>query len=128
MIRTGLALMIVSLLVFPVLAWEDPKAPVNVVGKYDCKGTDHSGGVYTGTVTIKKNGDAYDVRWVVGAAQYVGVGVLTDKTLSVAWLNQQQAGVMAYVVQKDGTLQGTWASLGDPKGRVHREVLSPKTT
>ena len=67
-------------------AAKDDKAP-SVVGKYDCAGEDVSGAEYRATVTIKKNGDAYAVEWDLGDGQtYVGVGVLTERTLAVAWL------------------------------------------
>lgn len=107
----------------------DPDKAPNVVGKYDCAGEDVSGAKYTGTVTVKKTGDAYAVEWELADGQtYVGVGVLTGRTLSVSWLNRRLVGVMAYTVGKDGTLSGTWSVLGDPKGRVATEKLTKKLT
>jgi hypothetical protein len=108
---------------------DDKEKPPNVVGKYDCAGEDVSGAAYTATVTIKKTGDAYTVEWELADGQkYVGVGVLTGRTLAVSWLNQRLIGVMAYTVEKDGSLTGTWSVLGDPKGRVSKEKLTKKVT
>jgi hypothetical protein len=106
----------------------DDKAP-SVAGKYDCAGEDTDGTAYTATVTIKKKGDAYAVEWELADGQkFVGVGVLTGRTLAVSWVNQRMIGVMAYTVEKDGSLNGTWSALGDPKGRVAKEKLTKKVT
>jgi hypothetical protein len=123
------------LVVTPFLAADDKPAakddkakPPSVVGKFDVEGEDVSGAAYTGAVTIKKTGDAYAVEWTVGEDTFIGVGVLTDRTLSVAWANRRQVGVMVYTVEKGGTLLGKWSILGDPKGRVMKEKLTRKVT
>jgi hypothetical protein len=118
--------------VLPTLAGSadtsDEKAP-RIVGKYDCTGTDLSGLKYTASVTIKKNGDAYLLEWESPDGQaFVGVGIVSDDKLAVSWLNQRVIGVMLYTIQKDGTLSGTWSVLGDRRGRVATEILTPKLT
>jgi hypothetical protein len=110
----------VFLLAAPAVS-ADPKP--EIAGKYDCKGKDADGGDYKGTVEIKKDKDTYVVTWDLGNfGRFVGVGIRTDKILSVSWLSGVNAGVMVYQI-KDRKLEGRWAQLG-AKGTIQKETLT----
>lgn len=71
-------------------------------------------GPYKGTLTIAPRGDVYDVHWVVGAAQYLGVGVVVNDTLAVTYsgaADRSWSGVIAYRQRADGALEGRWTLL-----------------
>lgn len=119
------ALLAVALLAASAAA-DDPKdSPPRIAGTYDAAGTGAGGKRYTATVKIEKQGDVYAVEYVVSEREkYAGIGLLTGRVLSVAWLNQRAVGVLVYTVEKDGTLSGRWTQLGDPQGQVFREKLA----
>ena len=120
--------LLLLLLVLPLGRADDkPAKKPNPVGKYDAEGTNPNGTTYTASVAIKAVGETFRVEWDLGrGVAYVGVGILTDATLSVGWVANGTAGAMVYVIEKDGTLSGKWAILGDDKGRVQKETLTKK--
>jgi len=89
-------------------------APVNLGGRYNVVGTNPGGSEYRGTLTITPHGGVYQFRWNTGA-QYDGVGVRNGKMIAVAFVNgnyDSGCGVVDYVVEPDGTLQGKWGYWG----------------
>jgi hypothetical protein len=107
--RTSLAL-IVALLLLPALA------AAGIEGVYDCSGAGPDGGQYKGTVSIVKNGAAYNVTWNLGAEVYIGVGLLEGDHLAVGYSEARRgsSGVVVYKV-KGETLDGLWAMQGAEK-------------
>ena len=84
-------------------------------GTYAVTGTNPGAGPYKGTLTIAPRGDVYDVHWIVGAAQYLGVGVVVNDTLAVTYsgaADRSWSGVIAYRQRADGALEGRWTLLG----------------
>ncbi len=57
-------------------------------------------------------GDAYRVVWRVDNQPYEGTGLLRDGKLAVVFRTGQQAGIAFYDVRENGTLIGTWTTLG----------------
>jgi hypothetical protein len=93
------------------------------VGRFTITGVNPDGeGRYTGSLTIKKNVEVYDVSWTIGSGQTMsGVGVVVDGKLSVGyWADDRSwTGVVVYRARPDGSLSGVWAGLGE--GRTGTE-------
>lgn len=83
-------------------------------GSYTATGTMPApgGSSYSGTVTVVRKGDVYEVTWDVGA-KYVGTGVRVGDVLSVGYTDEKRSwfGIVAYRIEKGGVLTGTWCSL-----------------
>lgn len=86
----------------------------DISGKYSVSGSNPSGTTYKGTLEVIKRGDVYQFRWNAGA-QSDGVGVANNNIVAVAFAsgaNGKGCGVIDYVIQSDGTLDGKWGSWG----------------
>lgn len=84
-------------------------------GTYTVTGTNPTAGAYTGTLMIVPRGEIYDVQWWIGNQRYVGVGVVVNNTLSVAYsgaADRSWMGIAAYRQRADGSLDGRWAVMG----------------
>jgi hypothetical protein len=98
-------------------------AEPDITGKYNCEGTNPDGKTYKGTVQIVKKGDAYYLKWAIGAGDnYAGVGILEGNVLAVSYYGGI-SGVVVYRVEKGGKLVGKW-SIADGKGKVYTETLT----
>ena len=85
-------------------------------GRYAGAGTNPDGSTYKCEVEIKKNGQVYPVSWYFdGKLGYEGTGVMKNGTLVVGYANDAGYGVVAYTVNADGTLDGTWTGKGATK-------------
>lgn len=93
-----------------------PAAPTDLAGDYNVTGTNaNAGGTYKGTLSIVKQGDAYQFTWVSGDATYFGVGVQTDTTVSVSYTEEKDGkgcGVQLYKIGPNGSLNGKSAYWG----------------
>ncbi len=72
-----------------------------------------AGSAYQGDVIIKQQGENYSVTWRIGARQnQVGIGILYNSTLSVAYLDTTNNawGVATYRIVGDGELDGRWTT------------------
>jgi hypothetical protein len=94
-----------------------PPVKGDITGTYIGKGENPGGaGSYDCTVEISKSGEGYLVAWYFdGKLGYEGTGILKDDTLAVGFANPNGYGVVAYTVNPDGSLDGTWAGAGDFK-------------
>ena len=89
-------------------------ATANIAGKYNITGTNPDGAPYKGTLDVLAHGDVYQFRWNAGS-QYDGVGVINGEVVAVSYTtgeNGQGCGVIDYVIQSDGTLDGKWGYWG----------------
>jgi hypothetical protein len=95
----------------------DKPADKSIAGNYTVSGTNLDGTPHTGTLKITRNGEAYHLNWQIDdTANYVGVGLLEDKTLSVGWgAVADLCRVTAYRVKRDSTLTGRWSAVGKDK-------------
>ncbi|MBI2391926.1 MAG: hypothetical protein HYV09_20210 [Deltaproteobacteria bacterium] len=82
------------------------------------------GGGYTGTVSILRTGEPYQLTWSIpGSSGFSGVGVDMGSVLAVGWSPSGGSfGVVAYRVQ-GGQLDGVWAMQGQ-SGALGVERLS----
>ena len=103
-----------------------PPVTGDITGTYEGGGNNPGGaGSYDCTVEITKSGEGYKVVWYFdGQPGYEGTGILKDNTLAVGFANPNGYGVVAYTVNPDGSLDGTWAGAGDVK--TGTETLNKK--
>jgi len=104
--------------------------PVLKTGIYKLEGYNSSlasNPSYEGEVEISKNGERYELVWIIGQQDQRGVGLLENNILSVGYTDItggdiQDTGVVSYRVVNPGKLEGKWNSvLGTGTGR---EVLT----
>ncbi|MEA3210671.1 MAG: hypothetical protein QOE70_3728 [Chthoniobacter sp.] len=93
--------------------------PEDLSGQYQC-----DGGSYTGTVTIRKNGDAYEIRWQFPVGSHLGIGLREGDVLASTYSGGGGvAGVVVYRIAKD-KLVGKYTHPTEA-GRVLVETLTP---
>ncbi|MDZ4205943.1 MAG: hypothetical protein U1C12_01890, partial [Patescibacteria group bacterium] len=86
---------------------------------------------YEGEIEISKNGERYELAWIIGQQDQRGVGLLEGNILSVGYTDItggdiQDVGVVSYRVVNPGKLEGKWNSVsGTGTGR---EVLTWKSS
>ena len=99
----------------------------SLVGTYDCRGNDGTED-YLATVTITLRKETYYVTWdKEGQTGYWGIGRMEGGQLIVAYGNPKSLGLAMY--RRDGArLIGRWVDLGDEKGEVPPETLTPAGT
>ncbi len=101
------------------------EAGAAVEGNYTGAGTNPGGGSYKCDVTVAKAGTVYKVTWYFGGKPgYEGMGVVRGNTFVVGFANSSGYGVVAYTVNADGSLDGTWTGKGATK--VGMETLKKK--
>src|SRR5688572_11706648 len=81
-------------------------------GKYLAEGVGNAGRKYKAMVEIIREGDVYQVIWVLGPREfYMGVGLVEEERLSVGWSTAGTPGVVVY--QSEGeNLVGRWTAPG----------------
>jgi len=99
------------------------QGPAGLNGSYDITtGENPNGTAYTGRVEIRPKGDTYILQWFTPSASAVGIGVLVNGVLAVAYGQEPGFGIVAYQQQGDH-LQGLWS--GAP-GQTGSEDLTPQ--
>ncbi len=84
---------------------------------------------YTGTIEIKRTGNTFVFYWPIAKPPSIGVGVLLDDMLVVAYSSNPEKlpGVVAYQATDADTLDGIWAGLGVKKtGNGSYNIVAPK--
>jgi Caspase domain len=74
-------------------------------GRYNVSGRNPNGRPYTGTVSISRRGERFELEWRVGSTSYRGNGTLENDLLTVDWGDAQP---LVYALGEDGTLRGLW--------------------
>lgn len=80
---------------------------------------------YTGNLTIKAIGKAYDVDWVTSAGSYGGIGLLADGKLFIGYgVGGGDYGIVVYKANAAGkSFDGVWTT-GKMNGATGTEVLA----
>lgn len=95
-------------------------------GGYAVAGQTPDGTNYTGTLQMESAGaNTWRVVWSVAGDTARGLGLLIPEgpLLVVGYVAGREIGVVAYAVQPDGRLLGTWTQ--GTGGGVGSEVLTP---
>jgi hypothetical protein len=75
-------------------------------GRYTVSGRNPNGSSYTGTVSISRRGERFELEWRVGSTSYRGTGTLENNLLTVDWGDAQP---LVYALGDDGSLRGLWS-------------------
>jgi hypothetical protein len=127
MFRKALARSGVTFALFLLASAPLQAAGMDLSGKYAVSGVNPQGDEYRGAAEIEKVGDIYRITWLIGKEEHHGVGLVQGDVLSVAWVivaGGSDAGVVAYKIKKNGTLDGKWINDYE-KGGVLPETLTP---
>lgn len=97
----------------------------DISGTYRVHGVNPgNGNTYQGEAVLQKRGETYVVGWRFEQANYVGTGLRSGNTLAVVYQGQAgPPGLALYSIQPDGTLSGTYTSLGG--ARIGEETWKP---
>src|SRR5688500_8643871 len=97
--------------------------PRDFSGKYLAEGSNNGGRNYKAMVEITREGDVYQVLWVLGPREaYMGVGLIEGDALCVGWATGQVPGLVVYKPGNEGKLVGRWTAPGS-EGKTFKETL-----
>ena len=78
------------------------------VGSYTVEGANPGGGSkYSGTVTVERSGETYQVIWVIAGTRFVGTGIGNRESIAVAYSASSGTGLAVYN-EDGGNWKGTW--------------------
>jgi hypothetical protein len=99
--------------------------PRDYSGKYLAEGTSNGGRNYKAMVQISREGDVYQVLWVLGPREaYIGVGLTEADALCVGSSTGDQPALVVYKDDKENRLVGRWTAPGS-QGKTFKETLTP---
>lgn len=103
-----LSLAFVLLLPFAASHAQDP------TGRYAVEGSNPNGqGAYQGEARVVRAGDVFQVMWSLAGQQHAGTGILQKGLFAVVYQQDgERPGVALYTLNSNGSLSGTWTSLG----------------
>ena len=82
-------------------------------GTYRVSGTNPgSGSTYSGTVTVKRNGDTFLLAWTIAGNRQIGVGIGKDDFIAVSYRSGDSIGIAFYRADENSGWEGIWAPLG----------------
>jgi hypothetical protein len=93
-------------------------------GHYTVAGTNFDGSPYAGEAMITLTSDVTcEIVWVTGGTQSSGICMRDGNAFAAGYELGGKVGLIIYLVQPDGTLDGTWTIAG--VNAVGTEVLTP---
>lgn len=117
-----------------------PHASASPIGNYDVEGRNPgSASKYDGSVTVRRTGDTYSVRWRVGRTNYIGTGLgaslkngkffigpasADDTMIAVGYASGRSFGMAFFIKRKNDQWQGIWTYGGSRK--IGRESWFPR--
>lgn len=102
-----------------------PAAAAEIGGTYGVDGTNLDGSHYAGTAEVVVTSDTTcEIYWTTGGSTSQGICMLDGNVLAAGYVLGDAIGLVVYMIQENGTLDGTWTIAGKP-GRG-TEVLTPQ--
>jgi hypothetical protein len=96
----------------------------DLTGDYLVNGTNLDGSVYRGEARITATSEfTCEIVWNTGGAISSGICMRDGNAFSAGYELGGKVGLVIYMIQKDGTLDGTWTVAG--VNAVGTEVLTP---
>lgn len=122
---------IVACLMMPVLPEAQQVVPrqqaseqPEIVGFYECQGTNPDGTEYKGLVEIISVRGTFRVHWTLDNTEVWGVGVYRNGVFAVSYFGGAPA-IVVYKIEDNGNrIVGEWTMGGRAEGRVYPEVLT----
>lgn len=97
----------------------------DVGGQYRVKGTNLDGTSYEGEAQITASSDyTCHIVWTTGGSTSSGICMRDSNAFTAAYQLGDKIGLVIYLIQKDGTLDGSWTV--DGVNGVGTEVLTPE--
>ena len=110
-------------LAFAVFATSAAAGP-GVGGHYLVKGTNLDGTIYEGEAQITATSDVTcEITWSTGGSTSSGICMRDGNAFTAGYELNGKVGLVIYIIQDDGTLDGTWTVAG--VNAVGTEVLTP---
>lgn len=101
-----------------------PALAQDIGGNYLVTGTNLDGSPYGGEAQITLTSDyTCEIVWQTGGSSSSGICMRDGNAFTAAYALNGQIGLVIYMVQPDGTLDGTWTVAG--LNAVGTEVLTP---
>ncbi len=95
-----------------------------VGGHYLVKGTNLDGTIYEGDAQITTTSDVTcEIVWKTGGSTSSGICMRDGNAFTAGYELNGKVGLVIYLIQSDGTLDGTWTVAG--VNAVGTEVLTP---
>ena len=95
-----------------------------VGGHYLVKGTNFDGTIYEGEAQITATSDVTcEIVWRTGGGTSSGICMRDGNAFTAGYELNGKVGLVIYLIQDDGTLEGTWTVAG--VNAVGTEVLTP---
>jgi hypothetical protein len=87
--------------------------------------TPGNGSTYSGTVTVKRNGDTFLLAWTIAGSRQIGVGIGKDNFLAVSYRSGDSIGIAFYRADENSGWEGIWAPLGSQTLGTERWTRGP---
>ena len=95
-----------------------------VGGNYTVSGTNLNGSRYAGDATITLSSDyTCNIVWKTGSSTSSGICMRDGNALAAGYELNGKVGLVIYMIQGDGTLDGTWTI--DGVNAFGTEILTP---
>lgn len=97
----------------------------DIGGQYRVKGTNLDGTIYEGEAQITATSDyTCNIVWKTGGSTSSGICMRDSNAFTAAYQLGGKIGLVIYLIQKDGTLEGSWTV--DGVNGVGTEILTPE--
>lgn len=107
-----------------VLCMTQLAAAQDVAGSYAVAGTNLDGSPYSGTAVITLTSDyTCQIAWTTGTSTSNGICMRSSNAFAAGYQLNGKVGLVIYLIQPDGTLNGTWTI--DGLNATGTEVLTP---
>lgn len=108
-----------------VLAMAHFAAAQDIGGHYRVKGTNLDGSIYEGDAMITPTSEfTCEIVWETAGSTSSGICMRDGNAFTAGYELNGKVGLVIYLVQDDGTLDGTWTVAG--VNAVGTEILTPE--
>ncbi len=85
----------------------------DLTGHYRVKGTNFDGSIYEGEAMVTATSEyTCEIVWNTGGATSSGICMRDGNAFTAAYEMGGKIGLVIYLIQDDGTLEGTWTVAG----------------
>lgn len=100
-------------------------AAQDIGGHYRVKGTNLDGSIYEGDAQITLTSEfTCEIIWETGGSTSNGICMRDGNAFTAGYELDGKVGLVIYMVQPDGTLDGTWTVAG--VNAIGTEILTPE--
>ena len=100
-------------------------AAQDIGGHYRVKGTNLDGSIYEGDAQITLTSEfTCEIIWETGGSTSNGICMRDGNAFTAGYELNGKVGLVIYMVQPDGTLDGTWTVAG--VNAIGTEILTPE--